>query len=682
MPRMFEDYQRERRARIACWLSQRIEADIAAAVCERWVDDVVDSGRELHSRDDIPALPTELSLLRRLSDLGLHAYADALVWQIDGGEGIEPAEAPLIGYALAVASGRAYAAHGPAKLQWIGCLVSTIDGQAWEPFADSAALALSENADQYRAFVEFLTEIIEEANDAPDSLTEILPHRTSMASIVEQYARTGSFQEVWQADFWPVLFRWSDAFEILRRTNPDRFLDLIDELPHPALVKQCLNSRALTENPGDVTRLLRLAHASFDADGRWQSNGMAAILLLQLAGDQLLSAANTPGSDADATDLAAGPAGSQAAEEAEDLAKGIAQFRATADDLLDTLFARPDGVELGWHWLENLLRQLPRHRSPAAGHSLRKLTINHIGILVHALSSRLTPRRVQEAWITDAEPLVRQYRAVAVLCVAAFSISAGDLDIRAIAQALLKRNCFELTRASELIHLPGAPLRIIPGDVLARVPDVASWFTQTWSGLRLERERAWRRASARDGVDPNPAEIMAIWGLGVLESLSTNETQRSDPHAMWHALEAAFREARLVEPRMARDFWSLAVARLFGWWPRLFLSGPKLAMIGPEAASGESAALGAALGPYVGITDDFMGIIVSLRQAGIGVTMLDHALSIAGQDLLWSIQRFFQMARGLKDVRLWNQAWVSNLRSIETAIVTQRLGSEGKPARS
>ena len=682
MPRTFEDYLCERRARIACWLSQRTEADIVAAVCERWVHDVVDSGREPHSRDDIPGLPPELSLITRLSDPGLRAYADALAWQIDGGEGIEPAEAPLIGYALAVASGRAYAAHGPAKLQWIGCLVSTIDGQAWEPFADSAAVALSENAHQYSVFVEFLTGIIQEANNAPDSLTEIPPHRTSMASIVEQYARTGRFQEVWQADLWPVLFRWSDAFEILRRTKPERFLELIDGLPHPALVKQCLNSRALTENPGDVMRLLRLAHASFDADGRWQCNGMAAILLLQLASDQLLSAANTLGSDTGFAELAAGPAGSQAAEEAEDLAKGIAQYRGAADGLLDTLFARSDGVELGWHWLENLLRQLPQRRSPAAGNSARKLTINHIGILVHALSSRLAPRRAQEAWITDAEPLVRQYRAVAVLSVAAFSTSAGDIDIRIVAQALLKRNCFELTRASELIHLPGAPLRIIPGDVLARVPDIAYWFTQTWSGLRLEREQAWRRVPARGGVDTNPAEIMAIWGLGVLESLSTNETQRSDPRAMWHALEAAFREARLVEPRMVRDFWSLAVARLFGWWPHLFLSGPELAMIGAEAASRESAALGAALGPYVGITDDFMGIIVSLRQAGIGVTTLDHALSMAGQDLLRSIQRFFQMARGLNDVRLWNQAWVGNLRSIEAAIATQRLGSEGKPARS
>jgi hypothetical protein len=128
------------------------------------------------------------------------------------------------------------------------------------------------------------------------------------------------------------------------------------------------------------------------------------------------------------------------------------------------LFARPDGVELGWHWLDNLLRQLPQFRLPAAGRRARKLIINYIGILVYALSSRLAPRRTQDAWIADAEPLVRQYRVVAVLSVAAFSGTAGDLDIGAVAQGLLKRNRFGLTRVSELVHLPGgdASLRGYP----------------------------------------------------------------------------------------------------------------------------------------------------------------------------------------------------------------------------
>jgi hypothetical protein len=107
---------------------------------------------------------------------------------------------------------------------------------------------------------------------------------------------------------------------------------MIDELPHPALVKQCLSSRALIESPAEVMQLLPLARAAFDTDGHWQRNGMAAILLLQLASDQLLSAANTP-------DGSAGLVEPQAAEEAEELANSITQFGQAADGLLDILFA-------------------------------------------------------------------------------------------------------------------------------------------------------------------------------------------------------------------------------------------------------------------------------------------------------------------------------------------------------
>src|SRR6266404_5175196 len=126
MPRTFDDRPRERSAHIARWLAQRTEADIVTGICERWVRDLADSGREPHSRHDLSGLPQELNLVTRLSETGLRAYSDALAWQINGGAGIEPAEALLIGHALAVASGRVHVAYGPRKLHWIGHLVWTI----------------------------------------------------------------------------------------------------------------------------------------------------------------------------------------------------------------------------------------------------------------------------------------------------------------------------------------------------------------------------------------------------------------------------------------------------------------------------------------------------------------------------------------------------------------------------
>ena len=50
------------------------------------------------------------------------------------------------------------------------------------------------------------------------------------------------------------------------------------------------------------------------------------------------------------------------------------------------------------------------------------------------------------------------------------------------------------------------------------------------------------------------------------------------------------------------------------------------------------------------------------------MTTLDRAISEAGHDLLRVVSRFLETARGLKDVRLWNQGWVAALGRIEQAV--------------
>jgi hypothetical protein len=127
-----------------------------------------------------------------------------------------------------------------------------------------------------------------------------------------------------------MLFRSSSDFEILRRADAELFVRMIDQLQHPTLVKQCLTSEGLLASPRGALNLLWLANLSFDAEGRWQRSGMAAILLLQLMSENLLS----PRFEEEGTD---------------DMSKGIAQFGSTVVGL----------VELAWHWLENLLRQTP-----------------------------------------------------------------------------------------------------------------------------------------------------------------------------------------------------------------------------------------------------------------------------------------------------------------------------------
>ena len=138
MLRTLDKYFRERRARIVSWLEGRTEAEAAVAVCERWLVDLLDRDITLWSPRDLASLPPELSLVRRLSEAKLNGLAGALSWRIEGAQTKERAETALIQYALAAASGRAYAVHNPGKHDWIGGFVTSIGG-SWEDFADSAA---------------------------------------------------------------------------------------------------------------------------------------------------------------------------------------------------------------------------------------------------------------------------------------------------------------------------------------------------------------------------------------------------------------------------------------------------------------------------------------------------------------------------------------------------------------
>ena len=140
---------------------------------------------------------------------------------------------------------------------------------------------------------------------------------------------------------------------------------------------------------------------------------------------------------------------------------------------------------------------------------------------------------------------------------------------------------------------------------------------------------------------------------------------------MWLAVERAFREARLVEPRLGRDFWFQAVPRLFGWWPQVFTAVQDPAD-NSEGRSLGPAALGTALEPYAEISGDFMAVIVSLQQAGLSTSMLDDAVQHAGQDLLRMIRRFVATARRLNDRRVWNPDWVAALRTVEAEIAGRR----------
>ena len=681
MPRKHNDYLHNRREEVARWVSLGDESERAIHICEEWICETVSSGFMLHGPIDLLQLPSHLNLVDRLQNAGLNNLSQALSWRITtGGVGVEPPEVPQIGHSLAVAMGRVYAENLTRQLDWIGQFVNMIDHQGWEAFADAVAESFRLVPERSEAFLDMLNEILEEVRNEPDNIIDTAPRGSSFALIIEEYRRSGSFDDIWNAGNNPIIFRYAGKFEILRRFDPNRYLKLIDLLPHPALVKQCLSMEALQGNRIEVQRLLSLANPAFDSNGKWQPNAMAAVLLLQLASVQLLSVAIMPEARGRLeSSLIPTSDGSTGADIRFDkLTEQIEQYKRVISDLLEVFFGREDSVELGWHWLERLFRETPRYVTEGGNSQERKLMIDHIGILIYELSRRLSPRQSPIDWVEGANPFSRQYRASSILSVVAFSSAGDGSEVGALAQALLKNNMFELMAPNEQLHMPGAPMRVATACAIAQIPNTSDWYTTTWSELRLQREQAWFRTPNKGQFQPNPAKIMAIWGLGVIELILNNSILNGGNLQagiqMWFAVEVTFREARIVEPRIYPDFWGQAVAQLFSFWPRLFANFEETLSRSEEIPTQTISSLSKDFFPYFGINADFTSILVSLHLAGIASAVLDQATTIAGEDLVHIINRFLEITPRIGDPKLWNTQWVATLTSIKDEIEIYRRG--------
>lgn len=648
MPTMSE----ERRLRAAAWRSQSDEADIAIAICVTWIADVSDKGFVLESKKDWVSLPIDLHLVDRLSAQGLDGLSSALKWQLEDCSEQRPARADLIGHALAVAAGRYYALHAAHAHALTSCLIASIDILPWEDFADATAESLRNNPGALAAFGDFVAQIVSEATVSPEKVSRTFAPEQPLASLIRRYTNEGTPEDAWSASRWSVDFYYTGVFKILWRADPKIFIKFVDMLPHPVLAEQCLYDRVLEENPQNTLPLLQSTGVAFDSNGGWLRTQTTAIPLLQLATRQLLA----PG---------------DRATDANALNEEVARFQEHMKAILDVLFGRPDAIILGWSWLENLLRQEPRWPN-AHDENTRNFAVNRLSLLITGLSRRLEPKADQASWIAGAEPSARQYRAAAVLVVSAFGVKSSDSNTGALAQSLLRGDGFELTGASRFITMAAAPLRVIAGGVLAEIPDAPDWFAYTWSSLRFERERAWRQSGLNNS---NPAEIMGLWGLGMIEALS--EMPQTDPKkvtAMWLVVEKTFREAQLVEVRLGRDFWSCAIPRLFALWRSCIAR----ADTNQSLSASETLSLGGSLIPYIQVDNDFMAVILSLYHAGVLASELDQAVQHTGHDLLLIISRFFEITRGLDNPRVWNPKWLSELDMLKNRISRSRLASIGE----
>jgi hypothetical protein len=660
MPTIVTETYEERRARhIRNWLQDTARAQRVEDVCREWLESLRGNAEQI-GRDAMAGLPLEGTLQYRLTQAGEPELAEAFEFAVNVVEGKPPELHDAINYALASAAGRLYARQGHLKAEWLGSFITSLYLTLWDDFADAAGSAMRESPEHLELHVQYLRSIVEQAVQDPSSVTK--PDRTGqdINTFVTQFQDEGSFEAVWAEQNRTFLLPSSSEFDILRRADEQKFMQLVGSFPHPHLILQCLTARQLVTSTVALVNLLKLADSAANRDGHWRNAGASAVLLLKLITHELLMPHNSRWPEP--VTVSHGDA-----ETSEDLllASEFQEYSNRVHMVVDAFMTRGDSGLLGHLWLAQVLRS----PAPDERRSKRTKTVDRPFVLAHAIACRLLPMAEPLAWIREVGASERPYRCASVLAVAAAKRDSGAVRIAALATDIISESG-QAMLAEPVLHDPAPVLRRLPGFAFAQIPSFASWYAQCWSGLRLERERAWR--ASRVGGWSNAAECMVVWGIGGLEAMMMEtEPKLAEIQASWLAVERVVREGRLVEPRIGKDFWVMAICKLFAMWPRLFAHRQAAPEQTRSAARTHVDQLAKTISPYVGFNGDFMQVITSLRQAGVTPGELGAACQLLGRNLHGLIGRFLETRRRLSDPMVWNQKWVASMQQMQRQLPTK-----------
>jgi hypothetical protein len=377
-----------------------------------------------------------------------------------------------------------------------------------------------------------------------------------LAAIPPELNRTGRrLIDAWEGSpvFRPVFVRDAFAFDLLRRADRRAYLAAVETLPHPGLAQHVIATAGRHATLGELCLLLREAGPAFEPDGRWIEESTVPFLLLALCTERLSGGAEArdgcPDSGAPGTAAAVGD---------------------MMAEILDALAARPDGVPLGYAWLQYLIwsgHARGRWRSgPTATPPPDLLTV------LRLLGAWLPPHSEPEKWIAEEQELWRNDRIYSILIVllshAAERGTAADFVARVLTQDLASSFGVDRFAADA-----GSHERHIIGSAIAAIPDTANWFSELWAKLFHLRDRARRYRHGRDSqTPPNVGQVAVVWGLCGLGFIDpASEASR----ALWVQLEAAARESILTDGiRLHNDAWRAALRWLGAYWPVIFRNDP------------------------------------------------------------------------------------------------------------
>lgn len=391
-----------------------------------------------------------------------------------------------------------------------------------------------------------------------------------------------------------------DAYDLLRRVDPEAYLEVLESLPHPDLARQVFSPASRVASVNELCLLLQQAGRAFGADGKWLADSKAPFLLLAACTERLSAIAAEPPLDGDQVGDAGGSA------------SGINEMMS---EILDALAARPDAVALGYAWLHYLIwsgharaRWRPRN-APANAAPTGLLTV------LGQLGAWLPWHVVPEKWVAEELDLWRNDRIYSLLTVAVSHNPIDGSKIGDLVASLLAQDLASSFGIERLARDSGSHERQIVGLAVAAIPEPAKWFRELWAKLFQLRDRARRYRLTCGYVAPKVGQVAVIWGLCGLGGLDF----KSEPaRLLWTELELAARESVLTDAiRLHEDPWCAAARWLAAYWPRIFPEDPPAGSVG---------SLDDFVSFWAAPDNEFAMLVLELRQQGVTPAQLKRSI--------------------------------------------------------
>jgi hypothetical protein len=290
-----------------------------------------------------------------------------------------------------------------------------LDHLGWlssESFLDEATAYLQRHPAKQHFLEDMVTKLTQQMINGDDPFG-CMHAPLTMNDLIEHWAANASQKDLWSEGMTDsVIHIWNPwPFILLSTVNPEAFVYVLNEIPHPAIARQILQQSSSRSDERTLLRWFRSAGLAFDDQGAWIPGAQAPVLLLGRLLEKLREYA---GPQLDKTHPKIGRQRSR-----YNCQRNFSIFN---KKLLQNLRQRRDAVPLTWALLQQLaFEDTKRQFWQVSDRVSKRVRTDALWEIAQAVSSLIEPRADYCEWIESEQYLWRldRFTAVAVVLSAA-----------------------------------------------------------------------------------------------------------------------------------------------------------------------------------------------------------------------------------------------------------------------